>query len=126
MIVSLQIILEDLGADNPLVRRLDVVSICDTSLLLPSLVKRAVCILKLQIPRFARNDKDKGNRREANVGPHRLYDAYVLALDTGISFNSFPNVARGNNMALNSAPTRITSEIMYIQTSKAIAAPSEP
>ena len=35
-------------------------------------------------------------------------------------------MARGNNMALNSAPTKITSEIMYIQTSRAMPTPSEP
>ena len=53
MTISLQIILEDVEADNPL--------------LLSSRVKRGICILQLQIARFARNDKDKGNRREANA-----------------------------------------------------------
>lgn len=40
--------------------------------------------------------------------------------------SSKPSVERGNNMALNSAPIRITSEIRYIHTNKAIATPSDP
>ena len=32
----------------------------------------------------------------------------------------------GNNMALNSAPTRMINEIMYIHTSNAMPTPSEP
>jgi len=51
---------------------------------------------------------------------------FAIAFGPLIAISSFPNMARGNNMALNSAPTRTTREIMYIQTSSAIAAPSEP
>src|SRR5882757_10432567 len=43
-----------------------------------------------------------------------------------IATSSFPSIARGNSMALNSAPTRITSETIYIQTSNEMPAPSDP
>lgn len=43
-----------------------------------------------------------------------------------ISRSSRPSIARGKSMALNSAPTRMTSEIMYIHTRRAIPAPREP
>lgn len=42
------------------------------------------------------------------------------------SISSIPSRARGNSMALNSAPTSTTSEIMYIHTSNAMPTPSEP
>jgi len=46
-----------------------------------------------------------------------------IALD---SSNSFPRNARGNSMALNSAPISTISEIMYIHTSSAMPTPSDP
>ena len=42
------------------------------------------------------------------------------------SRSSRPRNARGNSMALNSAPISTMSEIMYIHTSRAIPTPSEP
>ena len=36
------------------------------------------------------------------------------------------DTVRGNNIALNSAPIRMTSEMMYIQVSKATPTPSDP
>jgi len=50
-------------------------------------------------------------------------DAFYFPL---LTFNSLPSVDRGNSMALNSAPIRMTSEIRYIHTSSAMATPSEP
>src|SRR5215469_18269222 len=40
--------------------------------------------------------------------------------------NSLPSSDRGNSMALNSAPMRMTSEIRYIHTSSAMATPRDP
>lgn len=40
--------------------------------------------------------------------------------------SSLPNVDLGNSIALNSAPMRITSEMRYIHTSRAMATPSDP
>ena len=51
------------------------------------------------------------------------YGFLKCALD---SISSIPSRARGNSMALNSAPTSTTSEIMYIHTSNAMPTPSEP
>ena len=54
-------------------------------------------------------------------------DGYALTgVDTALSVNSLPSRERGYNIALNSAPTRITSEIMYIHTSSAMPTPSDP
>lgn len=53
-----------------------------------------------------------------------IYDVNAFGTLTAVS--SLPSIARGNSMALNSAPTRTTSEIKYIHTSKAMAAPSDP
>src|ERR1022692_1891752 len=50
----------------------------------------------------------------------------TYALGPLIAVSSFPSMARGKSMALNSAPTRTTRETMYIQTSRAMAAPSDP
>jgi hypothetical protein len=53
--------------------------------------------------------------------------AYLVAIwGTGMAFSSLPRNALGKSMALNSAPTRITSEMRYIHTSRAMAAPNEP
>jgi hypothetical protein len=53
-------------------------------------------------------------------------DYLVAVCGIRMAFSSLPRKARGKSMALNSAPTRITSEIMYIQTSRAMATPREP
>lgn len=54
-------------------------------------------------------------------------DRYLVSKPgRAISTSSRPKVVRGKIMALNSAPTRITSEIMYIQTSSAMPTPSDP
>jgi len=60
-------------------------------------------------------------RYKLELTPACFYSAFGL-----IAFSSFPSMARGNSMALNSAPTKTTSETMYIHTNKAMAAPSEP
>lgn len=58
----------------------------------------------------------------AGSGPAGWHDRYF----TAPAANSLPNSDRGNKIALNSAPIRMTREIKYIQTSSAMAAPSEP
>jgi hypothetical protein len=45
-------------------------------------------------------------------------------LGCATAVSSLPSMARGNSMAFNSALTRITRETIYIQTSRAMAAPS--
>jgi hypothetical protein len=47
-------------------------------------------------------------------------------LGAAIAVNSFPSLARGNSNAFNSAPTNTTRDTMYIQTSSAMPAPSDP
>src|SRR5260370_37173633 len=50
----------------------------------------------------------------------------TIYLEFPTPVNSLPNTERGKRMALNSAPIRITSEIRYIHTSNAMAAPNDP
>src|SRR5262249_59996384 len=59
----------------------------------------------------------------------RRSSAEVQLFFTGafdIATSSLPSIARGNSMALNSAPTSITSDIMYIQTRRVMPTPREP
>src|SRR5258706_14278649 len=42
------------------------------------------------------------------------------------AFSSLPSSDRGNRIALNSVPIRITSEIRYIHTRSAMPTPSDP
>lgn len=46
--------------------------------------------------------------------------------DSPRALSSLPSMALGKSMALNSAPTSTTREIMYIHTSRAMLTPSEP
>lgn len=50
----------------------------------------------------------------------------ALVRDGAVSLSSLPRKARGKSIALNSAPTRMTSEIRYIHTSSAMPTPREP
>lgn len=71
---------------------------------------------------------DLPNRsRRSRLGPLTAYGVKPFFSDVaGIAVSSLPSIARGNSKALNSAPTRTTREIIYIQTSKAMPAPSDP
>src|SRR5258708_25439284 len=42
------------------------------------------------------------------------------------AFSSLPSSDRGNSIALNSVPIRITSEIRYIHTRSAMPTPNDP
>ena len=79
-----------------------------------------------------------GKRESMKTGSARDGARKILCIETAcpnrddhplvelIAVSSFPNMARGNSKALNSAPTSTTREIIYIQTSSAMPAPREP
>jgi hypothetical protein len=55
-----------------------------------------------------------------------LFRETYSALGEAMAVNSFPSLARGNSKAFISAPTSTTKDTIYIQTSSAMPAPSDP